>query len=92
MRLLFSRDICFSNYSSKASIQSSNHCVSIFVFGKKQVVIRISHADYGSAQRLYVRLGYLPDGRGVTYNYQPTVAGQSYPLDDELILWLKKAL
>ena len=61
--------------------------------GHQEIVIGVGlYADYGSAQRLYVRLGYLPDGLGVTYDYQPTVAGQSYPLDDELILWLKKAL
>ena len=28
---------------------------------------------YGSAQKLYVKRGYVPDGRGVTYNYQPTI-------------------
>ena len=50
------------------------------------------YADYGSAQKLYFRLGYAPDGHGVTYNYQTTIPGKSYPLDDELILWLKKAL
>ncbi len=61
--------------------------------GYQEIVIGVGlYADYGSAQRLYVRLGYLPDGRGITYNYQSTIAGQSYPLDDELILWLKKAL
>lgn len=50
------------------------------------------YADYGSAQRLYTRLGYIPDGQGITYEYQPTVPGKPYLLDDELILWLKKDL
>lgn len=50
------------------------------------------YADYGSAQKLYFRLGYAPDGYGVTYKYQATTPGESYPLDDELILWLKKKL
>lgn len=50
------------------------------------------YADYGAAQKLYVHLGYSPDGFGITYKYQPTVPGESYPLDDELILWLKKDL
>jgi len=45
---------------------------------------------YGSAQRLYVKRGYLPDGRGVTYNYKPTVPGATYPLDDDLILWFTR--
>ena len=47
---------------------------------------------YGAAQRLYVKRGYVPDGKGVTYNYQPTIPGNSYPLDDELVLWFTKKL
>lgn len=47
---------------------------------------------YGSAQRLYVKHGYIPDGKGVTYNYQPTIPGNSYPLDDDLVLWFTKKL
>src|SRR5580658_314314 len=43
------------------------------------------YADYGAAQRLYVRLGYRPDGRGVSYANAPAVPGQSYRLDDELV-------
>jgi GrpB-like predicted nucleotidyltransferase (UPF0157 family)/GNAT superfamily N-acetyltransferase len=50
------------------------------------------YADYGPAQQLYCRLGYSPDGYGVTYNYQPTVPGESYSLDDELLLWMTKNL
>lgn len=49
------------------------------------------HAEYGAAQRLYIRLGYRPDGYGVSYHDLPTIPGKSYPLDDELILWLKKS-
>ncbi|HFD7913012.1 TPA: GNAT family N-acetyltransferase [Legionella pneumophila] len=51
-----------------------------------------SDGGYGQAQRLYVNRGYIPDGLGVTYNYKPTVPGQSYPLDDDLILWFTKRL
>ena len=47
---------------------------------------------YGSAQKLYVYLGYLPDGQGVTWNYQSAIPGNSYPLDDDLILWFTKKL
>ncbi|CZH59201.1 GNAT family N-acetyltransferase [Legionella pneumophila] len=47
---------------------------------------------YGQAQRLYVNRGYIPDGLGVTYSYKPTVPGQIYPLDDDLILWFTKKL
>lgn len=47
---------------------------------------------YGAAQRLYVKRGYIPDGKGVTYNYQPTIPGNSYPLDDDLVLWFLRKL
>jgi GNAT superfamily N-acetyltransferase len=61
--------------------------------GYKEIGIGVGlYADYGAAERLYAKLGYVPDGHGVTYNYQPTTAGVSYPLDDELVLWLKKKL
>lgn len=50
------------------------------------------YADYGAAQRLYVRLGYLPDGRGITYREKPVVPDQSVRVDDDLILWLTKSL
>ncbi len=61
--------------------------------GYKEVGIGVGlYADYGSAQKLYIRLGYIPDGRGISYKYQSTIPGESYPLDDDLILWLKKDL
>lgn len=50
------------------------------------------YRDYGPAQQLYFQLGYVPEGNGITYKGQSTVPGQSYPLDDDLILWLKKDL
>ena len=48
------------------------------------------YSDYGSAQKLYTRLGYIPDGCGISYNCQATVPGKSYQLDDELLLWMIK--
>ncbi len=50
------------------------------------------YQDYGPAQQLYFQLGYIPDGNGITCNGQPTIPGQSYLLDDNLILWLVKSL
>ena len=47
---------------------------------------------YGAAQRLYIKRGYIPDGKGVTYNYELTIPGNSYPLDDDLVLWFTKKL
>jgi GNAT superfamily N-acetyltransferase len=47
---------------------------------------------YGSAQRLYVKRGYIPNGQGITYNYEPTIPGNNYTVDDHLVLWLTKQL
>ena len=47
---------------------------------------------YGAAQKLYVNRGYVPDAKGVTYNYQYAIPGNSYFLDDDLLLWLTKKL
>lgn len=50
------------------------------------------YADYGAAQRLYVRLGYVPDGDGLTWNNAPARAGDMVRVDDDLVLWLRKSL
>lgn len=50
------------------------------------------YGDYGPAQRLYVGLGYVPDGHGVTYHREPVAPGASVPINDELLLWLTKHL
>ena len=50
------------------------------------------YADYGSAQRLYVKRGYIPDERGATYQYKAVMPGESYPIDDDLIVWFTKTL
>jgi hypothetical protein len=47
---------------------------------------------YGRAQKLYVGLGYVPDGGGATYKGKRVVPGDSYPVDDDLLIWLKKDL
>lgn len=48
------------------------------------------YPDYGDAQRLYVKRGYVPDGLGVTYNYERVQPGDSVTLDDDLVLWFLK--
>lgn len=47
---------------------------------------------YGAAQKLYVKRGYIPDGKGVTYNYQYAQPGSNVALDDDLVLWFIKRL
>ena len=46
------------------------------------------YADYGAAQRLYVRLGYVPDGFGITYDRETVRAGDFRPVDDNLCLMM----
>lgn len=61
--------------------------------GYQQIGIGVGlYKDYGPAQRLYFQLEYIPDGNGITFKGQPTIPGQTYPLDDDLILWLVKKL
>lgn len=48
--------------------------------------------DYGAAQILYIRMGYVPDGYGVTYDREGVEPYRSYPLDDNLSLMMIKPL
>jgi hypothetical protein len=49
-------------------------------------------ADYGAAQRLYVKRGYVPDGAGLLYGNHPVRFGETVRVDDELCLRLTKVL
>ena len=61
--------------------------------GSRQIGIGFGlYGDYGPAQRLYVKMGYIPDGHGVTYNYEKITPGKEYKVDDDLILWFTKEL
>lgn len=46
--------------------------------------------DNGQFLGLYVKRGYIPDGKGVAYNYIPVMPGEKYPVDDDLVLWFTK--
>lgn len=48
--------------------------------------------EYGAAQRLYCKLGYIPDGNGVTYDRAFIETGRAYPVDDDLCLMMVKML
>ncbi|SFL74895.1 Ribosomal protein S18 acetylase RimI [Paenibacillus sp. 1_12] len=50
------------------------------------------YQSYGSAQRLYARRGYMPDGRGLMYKQQPVIPGTQVCADDDLNLYFTKAL
>jgi GNAT superfamily N-acetyltransferase len=46
------------------------------------------YADYGAAQRIYARRGYVPDGKGVMYRNRPVPPGCTVRLDDDAALML----
>lgn len=50
------------------------------------------YADYGPAQRLYAGLGYVPDGRGITYDCEAVMPGTLVRIDDDATLWLTRSL
>jgi GNAT superfamily N-acetyltransferase len=50
------------------------------------------HPGYNAAQRLYVKRGYVPDGRGVTYRNRYVEEGMQVVMDDDLVLHLTKSL
>jgi len=50
------------------------------------------HAGYGSAQRMYAKRGYIPDGSGVWYQDKVCAPYAPCENDDELVLYLSKKL
>jgi GNAT superfamily N-acetyltransferase len=50
------------------------------------------HAGYGPAQRLYVKRGYVSDGSGVWYQDKPLPMNALSRNDDDLVLYMSKAL
>lgn len=50
------------------------------------------YSDYGNAQRLYVKRGYIPDGRGLTYGGKIVRPMDTVTNDDDLVLYFTKRL
>lgn len=50
------------------------------------------YSDYGTAQRMYVRRGYLPDGAGVVLDGVPVPPGTRIMLNDDPELMFTKQL
>jgi GNAT superfamily N-acetyltransferase len=48
------------------------------------------YADYGPAQQMYVRRGYVPDGLGIWRKNQQVVPGRDVFVDDDLLLYFIK--
>jgi GNAT superfamily N-acetyltransferase len=63
------------------------------IAAKRSLVVGIGvglHPGYNVAQRMYVKRGYVPDGRGVTFRDVFVQEGQSVVMDDDLVLHLVK--
>ena len=50
------------------------------------------YTDYGTAQRMYVKRGYIPDGSGVWYQDKICGPYEDCRNDDDLVLYLSKSL
>lgn len=50
------------------------------------------HSGYGSAQRMYVKRGYIPDGSGVWFHDKICPPYSACKNDDDLILYMSKRL
>jgi len=50
------------------------------------------YTDYGHAQQMYVKRGYVPDGNGITYKNKVIDWGEKIIADDDLVLWFIKKL
>lgn len=50
------------------------------------------YTDYGTAQRMYVKRGYLPDGSGIWYQDRLLPPYEPCRNDDDLVLYLSKDL
>jgi len=48
--------------------------------------------EYGPAQRMYARRGYIPDGRGACQGQRPLSEGTQVRLDHDVIIWLTEEL
>ena len=65
------------------------------IAGEESSVVGIGvglHSGYGSAQRMYVKRGYVPDGSGVWYRDEVCPPYGACRNDDDLVLYMSKQL
>lgn len=63
--------------------------------GQRSAVVGVGvglYVDYGTAQRMYVRRGYVPDGAGVVIDGVSATPGTMIRLDDSPALMFTKRL
>ena len=65
------------------------------IAGKYSNIVTIGvglHEGYGSAQRMYVKRGYIPDGSGLWYGDKVCPSYSNCCNDDDMILYFSKEL
>mgnify|MGYP000912591745 CR=1 FL=1 len=68
-----------------------NEAENLAAEGYETVGIRVGlTGDYGAAQRMYAKRGYIPDGLGISQNGKPLFYGDQITIDDELVLSFTK--
>ena len=50
------------------------------------------HRDYGAAQRMYIKRGFIPDGTGVWWQNKPLEPYADFKNDDEAAIYMYKKL
>lgn len=50
------------------------------------------YQDYGAAQILYAKRGYIPDGKGLVRDSKPLAYGDQIIIDDDVVMYLTKQL
>ncbi len=61
--------------------------------GRRTIGIGVGLSEgYGAAQRLYAKLGFMPDGKGMTHDNVRVFPGDTVRADDSLVLWLVRDL
>ncbi|XEC97466.1 GNAT family N-acetyltransferase [Paenibacillus tarimensis] len=63
--------------------------IAVEKYGKVGIGVGL-YQSYGSAQRLYAKREYIPDGRGVMYQQLPVNPGAMVSVDDDLNLYYIK--
>ena len=68
-----------------------NHCEKMTADDMIGISVPVS-PDFGVAQQLYYKLGYRPDGNGVTYDREPLTHNSTVKIDENLCLMMVKDL
>jgi len=77
--------------TGKALIKKCEEVVRDLGFEEIGIGVSVS-SEFSQAQRLYIKMGYIPDGGGAVYEAQPINFGEIRPIDKNLCLKLTKSL